>query len=167
MGLLKAAERRLAALEQGLLAALLLLMVGLSFAQVLLRGFSLGLLWADTFLRHLVLWAGFLGAALAAADDKQFAMDAAGRLMSERVLAAVQTLLHSLTALVCAYMTQAAWTFFGHEKEAGAVLFSIGRFEAPGWWFQVILPAGFALLFLHYLLKAALAAGTLAGRKAG
>lgn len=167
MGFLKAAERRLAALEQGLLAALLLVMVSLSFAQVLLRGFSLGLLWADTFLRHLVLWTGFLGAALAAADDKQFAMDAAGRLMSERVLAAVHLVLHGLTAAVCAFMTRAAWTFFGQEREAAAVLFSVGRFEVPAWWFQVILPLGFALLFLHYLLKAAMAAGALAERKTG
>lgn len=166
MAFLKEAERRLAALEQGLLACLLLVMVSLSFAQVVLRGFSLGLLWADTFLRHLVLWTGFLGAALAAADDKQFAMDASLRLMSDRVRAGVGLLLHALTAAVCVLMVRASWTFFVSERAAASVLFSAGTLRVPAWWFQTILPAGFALLAVHYLLKALLAAGGLRGRTA-
>ena len=157
MGLLRTAERRLAAFEQGLLAGLLLVMVALSFSQVVLRGFSAGLLWADTFLRHLVLWVGFLGAALAAADDKQFAMDAAFRLMSRPVKVAVHAGLHLLTAGVCALMARASWTFFLQERAAAPVLFSVGGFHLPTWWFETILPAGFALLCLHYLLKTALA----------
>ncbi|MBI3296834.1 MAG: TRAP transporter small permease subunit [Elusimicrobia bacterium] len=158
MGLLRTAERGLAAFEQALLSAMLLAMVALSFSQVVLRGFSAGILWADTFLRHLVLWLGFLGAALAAVDDKQFAMDAAFRLMSRRTRAAVQGVLHVLTAGVSALMAKASWTFFQQEREASAVLFSVGDRLVPAWWFETILPAGFALLCLHYLLKAALAA---------
>lgn len=167
MDLLRSAERRLAALEQRLLAALLLVMVSLSFLQVALRGlFSGGFLWADTLLRNLVLWAAFLGACLAAADGKQFAMDAAERVMTERTRAAVHLLLHVLTAAVCAAMAAAAWTFLLQEKEGGAILLNIGAWHIPGWLFEVILPAGFALLAAHYALKAALAVDALLGGKA-
>lgn len=167
MGLLRSAERRLAAFEQALLAALILIMVALSFAQVLLRGFSAGLLWADTFLRQLVLWVGFLGAALAAVDDKQFSMDAGLRLMSPRTRAAVHAVLHLLTAVVCAFLARASWTFFLQERTAPSLLFSIGSLHLPTWWFETILPGGFLLLCLHYALKMVLSGAELgAGDKA-
>ena len=166
MDLLRSAERRLAALEQGLLVVLLVVMVGLSFLQVALNGlFSSGFLWADTFLKHLVLWSAFLGACLAAADGRQFAMDAGERLMSARVRGGVHLLLHSLTAAVCALLAAASWTFLLQEKEGAATLFSVGAWHVPGWWFEVILPLGFALLAAHYLLRAALAVEGLAGGK--
>ena len=164
MDLLRRAERRLAALEQWLLVVLLVVMVALSFLQVALRGVSTGgFLWADTFLRHLVLWAAFLGACLAASDGKQFAMDAAERLMTGRVRSAVHLLLHSLTAAVCALMAAASWTFLRQEMEGAATLFSVGSWHVPGWWFELILPGGFALLTAHYALRAALAVDGLSG----
>lgn len=166
MDLLRSAERRLAALEQWLLVVLLVVMVALSFLQVVLRGVSSGgFLWADTFLRHLVLWAAFLGACLAAADGRQFAMDAAARFMSPRVHGGVHLLLHSLTAAVCALMAAASWTFLRQEMESASTLFSVGSWHVPGWWFELILPLGFALLTAHYVLRAALAAEGLAGGK--
>ncbi len=164
MDLLRSAERRLAALEQWLLVGLLVVMVVLSFLQVALRGVSSGgFLWADTFLRHLVLWAAFLGACLAAADGRQFAMDAAERLMSGRLRAAVHLTLHSLTAAVCALMAAASWTFLLQEKEGASTLFSVGSWHVPGWWFELILPAGFALLAAHYALRAAISSDGLSG----
>ena len=59
------------------MVALLAVMVTLAFAQVILRHFGLGLLWGETVLKHLVVWTGFLGAALAAASEKHFAWEAA------------------------------------------------------------------------------------------
>lgn len=166
MTTLRTAERGLARLEQWALSALLLVMVTLSFLQVALRGlFSGGFLWADTFLRHLVLWAGFLGAALAAADDRQFAMDAAHRIIPPRPMAAINVLLHGLTALVCGLMAKASWAFFLQEKSTGAALFAVSGREVPGWWFEAILPGGFALLLLHYAVKAVLSAAAAAGRE--
>ena len=166
MDLLRTAERRLAACEQGLLSVLLVVMVALSFLQVVLRGvFSGGLLWADTFLRHLVLWAAFLGACLAATDGKQFAMDAADRLMPDLLKAGVHAVLHALTAAVCAALAAASGTFLLQEKEGGAILLSVGSWHVPGWTFEVILPVGFALLSAHYAVKAVLAADAVARLK--
>lgn len=163
MELLRRAERGLAAAEQTLLAVLLVVMVALSFLQVALRGlFDGGFLWADTFLRHLVLWGAFLGACLAAADGKQFAMEGAERLLAGRARAASHAVIHLLTGSVCVLMARASWTFLLQEKEGGATLFSVGDWHVPGWWFEVILPVGFVLLAAHYAVKAVLSAGDLA-----
>lgn len=158
---LRALERGLASVEKVLLAALLALMVSLSFLQVILRGvFSAGLLWADTFLRHLVLWAAFLGAAAAAVEGKQFAMDAAHRAIKGRTRRAVEGLSHAVCVAVCALLARASWRFLADEYRHGGVLFSVGGLHVPGWTFEVILPAGFALLLVHYLIKLALALGS-------
>lgn len=157
---LRSLERGLASAEKLLLAALLAVMVALSFLQVVLRGaFSAGLLWADTFLRHLVLWAGFLGAAAAAAEGKQFAMDAALRALGGNARRAVEGLSHAVCASVCALLGRASWRFLADEYASGGILFSVGSLHVPGWLFETILPAGFALLGIHYLIKLALAVG--------
>ena len=74
---LQRAERLLARGEGIALVALLAVMVTLAFAQVVLRHFGAGLLWGETLLKQLVMWTGFLGAALAAESEKHFAWEAA------------------------------------------------------------------------------------------
>lgn len=156
---LRTAERWLSNAEKGLLLVLVVVMVGLSFLQVVLRSFfSGGILWADTFLRHLVLWAGFLGAMVAATENKQFAMDAAARVLKGRVKAAVEALTCAFTAAVCVLLSRASMKFFWMEYESHSELFTVGKTQVPAWIFEVILPLGFALLALHYLLKLAMAA---------
>jgi len=147
-------EKGLVTAERFLLVGLVLVMVVLSFLQVVLRSaFSSGLLWADTFLRHLVLWVGFLGASVAAADDKQFAMDALTRVLKGRLRAGTMLLCSAFTASVSAVLTRASWIFLRDEMDAASILFSLGDLHVPAWLFETILPGGFALLFIHYLIK--------------
>ena len=57
------ALRYLRRIENGLLAILVLVLVGLAGTQIVLRVFfETGLAWADSFSRSLVLWTGMLGA---------------------------------------------------------------------------------------------------------
>src|SRR5678816_2136977 len=50
-------------IENGLLAILVLVLVGLAGTQIVLRVFfETGVAWADSFSRSLVLWTGMLGA---------------------------------------------------------------------------------------------------------
>lgn len=150
-------ERGIAATEKGILTALLLFMVFMSFLQVVLRVcFSTGLFWADTLLRHLVLWVGFLGAGLAAAANRQFAMDASDRVLKGKVKTAVHLLCHIFTAAVCFLLLQASITFFREEYSNSAALFRVFNRDIPGWIFESILPVGFSLLLLHYLIKSVL-----------
>lgn len=158
--LLDRAEGGLLGAEKVLLSGLIVFMASLSFLQVTLRGvFSSGFLWADTLLRHLVLWVGFLGAGVAAAQGKQFSVDALSRLFQGGLRSAVSLLGHSFTALVCLLLGQASWKFFLEEHRSAGVLFTAGGVQVPQWTAALALPAGFCLLALHYLLKAALAPG--------
>lgn len=156
MDRLKTIERWLGTAEKGLLIAIVSVMVVLSFTQLILREFfSAGLLWADTFLRHLVLWVGFFGAGIAAIENKQFAMDAAARVFTGRTKAAVGIAANLFTSIVCVLLTRASLRFLKDEFAAASILFSIGELHVPGWIFETILPAGFALLAVHYLIKLA------------
>ncbi len=134
-------------------------MVTMAFVQVLMRQlFSTSILWGDTFLRHLVLWVGFLGAGLAMADEKHFAFDTGVALLPDRL----KPPFHLAARLSCAgisiLLTRAAWFFLKDEKDSASILFTAGGWAVPGWWFWIILPAGFALISIHSLIKAAQAA---------
>ena len=148
--------------EKAVLVVLISFMVLLSFWQVVLRQvFSTGILWADTLLRHLVLWAGFLGAALATVEGKHFALEAVtpkeGRMGSAMRLTA-----HASAVLVSAFLVRASWGFLMEERSAGSVLFAAGGVEVPAWVFSAAVPVGFSLVLLHMLVRIA---ADLGGRK--
>lgn len=171
---IREAEALLLRLEGGLLVAILSFMVVMSFAQVALRQlFGTGLLWADTLLRHLVLWVGFLGASLAAAQGKHFAWEPpeptppggerspGGPPLPSSGSALRRLAAQLCAALVAALLVKASWRFLLEERAAGAVLFHVGPAAAPAWIFAAIIPAGFALVGLHLLLRGLEAAAEL------
>lgn len=148
------------------MTGLVAFMVALAFLQVLLRqvgqltGAPLSLLWGDTLLRHLVLWVGFAGAALAASSDRQFAMDVAAHLLSGRRKALAALLCHGFALAVCALLARASWAFLAEERSHPAILFTaLGR-DVPAWWLEAAAPLGFAVLAFHYALKLADAAAS-------
>lgn len=144
-------EIAIIAFEQKAIIAILSFMVAASFLQVALRTlFSTGILWADTLLRHLVLWLAFFGAGLAASAGRQFAIDAAHRLLKGALRSAAGLLVSGFTAYVCVKLASASWTFLREEIAHPSVLFTAGGFDVPGWWLETILPAGFGLLAAHY-----------------
>lgn len=139
-----------------MLALLVGTMVLLSFLQVGLRVlWGGGILWADTFLRHLVLWVGFLGAGLAASSDRQFAMDLAARFLAGRSRRAVRFICHLFALAASAALAHASWLFFRQEYDLGQTLFIAFSRAVPAWPFELILPGGFGLLALHYGLRCA------------
>jgi len=161
---LRRTEDLLARAEGAALVALLGVMVTLAFAQVVLRRFGDGLLWGETLLKQLVMWTGFLGAALAARAEKHFAWEAAHLGTPEKWKAPLRLLASLAAAAVCALMLQAAWRYAADDRAAGEVLLSIGSVSVPSWIAAAGIPAGFALLAAHFLFKAADAALDAAGR---
>jgi TRAP-type C4-dicarboxylate transport system permease small subunit len=156
---LRKAERFLVSVEKAILTGFVAFMTALAFAQVALRhlgrltGTPLSLLWGETLLRHLVLWLGFLGACVAASEDKQFAMDAMNRVWSPRGKAIAAFVCHVFTVLVCAGLLVASVGFFREEMANSEPLFTLAGVGVPAWIFETILPAGFALLLIHYSIK--------------
>ena len=144
----------LQSLERAVIIALLGVMILLSFSQLILRNFfSQGLLWADPFLRHLVLWIGFLGASLATQHEKHINIDMLTRFASPKVANYIHILTNAYAAIVCAFLARAGWTFLASEMESAEVLFTIGRSEFPAWWFQTIIPAGFVLMSFRFAIR--------------
>ncbi len=161
---LRKAEARLAAAEGALLVALLAVMVTLAFAQVILRHFGLGLLWGETVLKHLVLWTGFLGAALAASNEKHFAWEAAHVGAPERLKPWLRLTASVSGAAITALLLKASWTYFLDDRAAGSELMTVGGVVVRSWIAAAGIPLGFALVLAHLLFKSADAAAEAAGR---
>lgn len=157
MARLKRAEALLVRLETAVLVVLLSVMAGLSFLQVVLRAFGTGILWGDTLSRYLVLWVGFLGAALAASQAKHFAWEAAAQ-REDRAGQLMHLGAHFATIVLTGFLVRASWAYLLSEKADGQVLFSIGGAAFPEWIFVAAVPTGFALVLLHSIVKLAEAA---------
>jgi TRAP-type C4-dicarboxylate transport system permease small subunit len=125
-------------------------MVVLAFLQVVLRNvFGTGLIWADTLVRHLLLWAGFFGGSIAAFQERNISIDALTKYLPERwkhIAGAVTSL---FGAVVCYYLAQAGLVFVRSEAEAGGEFL----FGLPGYVGMVIIPIGYLLLLIHFALK--------------
>jgi TRAP-type transport system small permease protein len=147
-------ENRLLGAERLLLTLLVVGMTLLGFVQIVLRkAFSGGFLWADTFLRHLVLWVAFLGAGAAVAQNKHFGADLGERLFTGRKRLIAQLVVQVITVGVCALLARASYVFIHDEFGSARSHIALGPLQVPGSWYEVILPVGFCLLFVHYVIK--------------
>ncbi len=135
--------------------ALLTVMVTLAFAQVILRHFGLGLLWGETVLKHLVLWTGFLGAALAAAAEKHFAWEAAHVGAPEKWKPWLRLTANLSGAAITGILLHASWIYFTDDRASGAELMTVAGVVVPSWIAAAGIPAGFALVLTHMLFKSA------------
>ena len=151
MKLFKKIDEIIAGLETALITVILSLMIILSFGQVVLRNFfNESILWGDIFLRQMVLWVGFIGASLAARDQRHIAVDFLPNISPSSWRKPIRTLTNLCAAGISAFLAQAAWDFVAYERESESILF----FNYPVWFFQIVLPYGFSLLTLRFVLCA-------------
>jgi C4-dicarboxylate transporter, DctQ subunit len=137
-------------LEQALVTVMLGGMILVAFLQVLLRNaLSTGVSWGDPLVRSLVLWVGFVGAAMATREGKHISMDVLSRFARGRWSCIVPAVNHLVSCLICAWLTLAAGKFIGNEAQAGAV----SAFGVPGWVPEIIIPAIFALMAVRFGLR--------------
>lgn len=142
------------AIEIGLVALLLITLIVLGAAQIFLRNaFDSGLLWADPLMRHIVLWLGALGAALASARMNHITVDALSRVMPARFKPARRFLVYGATALAAWVLTIAALRLVRDERSYGEIAF----LGIPTWVLQVILPVAFAIVTYRSLVAIFLA----------
>lgn len=136
--------------ETIVLVAVLTIMVVFAFLQVVLRNiFDEGILWGDIFLRHLVLWVGFLGASLAARETKHINIDLFSRFLSDKGKSISRIVTGLFSVFICLLLTDASWTFVQDEKMMGTEIFN----NVPAWYFQIIIPIGFFLMAFRFLVQ--------------
>ncbi len=142
---------RLHRAEDLLLAALALGLLGLAVAQIALRlVFDSGLDWAEMAGRAGVFWLALLGALGATRDRRHIAIDALPRVLPPWAQRLAWWVSQSAAAALCAAMAWLGWGLVQLEREA-PVPFIAG---VPSWWPMLVLPAGFGLMALRFLLAA-------------
>lgn len=147
------AEEYLVKAEKSAVVGLIAAMVALSFLQVLLRIlFHSGIVWLDPLLRHMVLWAGLIGAALAARYSHHFALETFVKFAPKWLQRPLEVFADLFTTAASALLFYASWKFIRDEFAAGSVAFHIERFAVKAGWAEIIIPAAFALIGLHTLI---------------
>jgi len=140
--------------ENGLLALLVLILVGLASAQIVLRDFfQTGIAWADPLMRDLVLWTGMLGALAAVRDDRHIALDLADRFLAPHARRIARRVTLGFTSVLCAAMCWYSCKLV-YLDFAGATATN-GMRIVPAWVPEAILPVGFGLMALRFALRAA------------
>lgn len=164
LGALLRFDRQLQRVEVGLLAASLLLMVALAFAQVLLRQFRTETLqpvaWFDNIARHLVIWVGMLGASLCTAEGRHISIEALPKLFSPGgrrkndivVSLASIAVVAVLFVLSMIYMLRVQVPDPAHLFRVEALELNVAR-----WPFLAIVPVGLAVIGWRFALRAAVA----------
>lgn len=150
MNILESIDRTLSRVEGWLVILFLGVMVVLAFVQVVLRNvFQGGFIWADILLRHLVLWIGFLGAALATRDERHISIDALTRFLPLRGRRIAHATAQLFAAVICVILANAAVTFVSNDIAFGSTVYA----DIPSWYSQIIIPVGFSVLALHFLIR--------------
>jgi TRAP-type C4-dicarboxylate transport system permease small subunit len=136
--------------EDSLLVFLLAAMIIIATVQILLRNaWDTGFAWGDPLLRILVLWVGLLGAMVATRKDNHISIDILTRYLSARSKRVSGLLSDSFTLCVCSVLTYHSARFVLQDQEAGIIAFS----GLPAWWFELIIPVGFAVMSLRYAVR--------------
>lgn len=142
--------------EDILLALLLSTLVILAPLQIILRNFfDSGWIWADPFLRVLVLWIALLGALAASRQEKQISVDVVSKFLSPRAKAIVGVLTGLFTTFVCSVVAYHSWLFVAGEREFGSKAFG----DVPAWLCQSVIPFAFAMIALRHFGQAISHAG--------
>lgn len=140
-------RRVLHLVENSLLVTALISMLLIAIMQILLRNFfDGGFLWAESFLRILVLWVAMLGALVATRENNHITIDALTRFLPGRKII---LLVSNLAAgVICGVVAWYAFEFVGYEYQDQTVAFG----NVPTWLCQSILPVGFTGMSLRFLI---------------
>lgn len=149
--LLEKTEQLLSRLEAALAALGFAAMLVFSLLQVFTRNFfSYSLPGSETLLGYLVLWVGMIGAVLAVRPRRHVKIDLGPAWFGEHFLARVAPWMYLFSMVVCALLAWASLRFWWQEWQhamptaRGPVILA------------AILPLGFFLLAVHFLLRSLL-----------
>ena len=143
--------RLLVTLEESLLTLTLSSLVILALTQILLRNFwHTGIGWADPVLRILVLWIALLGSLAATRDNNHIRIDIIPRYLPPSWRRHAARASDLFAALVCVLIAWHSARFVLFEYQDDVLLFD----AVPAWLCESILPVGFAIMALRFLLSA-------------
>ncbi len=137
-------------LENGLLALLLASLLILSIAQIVLRLFDSGLIWAEPVSRMGVLWLALLGALGATRGRKHIEIDALRRVLPAVGQRLVWFFAQIGAAIVCGGLAWLGWGMLQLERETPLPFID----GVPSWVPMLAFPIGFGLMALRFFIAA-------------
>ncbi len=150
MKLLLFVDRWLTRITGWLIIFFLSVMIVMAFGQVVLRNFfHTSIEWGDVFLRHLVLWLGFLGAVIATGEGRHLKIEFINKLAPERYRKVIYVATNLFAAVVCFFLMKAAIVFVQMEGESGDTLI----LNLSLTYFIIIIPVGYAIIAFRFLVR--------------
>lgn len=141
-----------ARVEGFLLVVFLMTMLGLAFLQVVMRNFfNSGIPWADSVVRVMVLWVGFLGAVLATRLDQLLTVEVLTKYMPGKGRHMMSVVVKLFAIVVCYFLLQASLRFLASEQTTGEEFVHL----FPAWWTLTIIPVTMILIPFHLLFNIA------------
>ncbi len=141
-------------LEIALIALLLASLVGLGTTQIVMRNvLHSGLLWADPFMRHAVLYLGAVGAMIAAARMNHITVDVVSRLTPAALKPVRRWFVYGATSVAAYLLAIAAVRLVMDERTYHEVAF----LGIQTWVLELILPVAFFVITYRTLLAIFLA----------
>ena len=144
-------DKILSYLEEGFVVLALAMMVILAFIQVIMRDFfSTGIVWADEFLRHLVLWTGFIAGSMVTKQGRHIAIDVMSRTLPKNLRKWNEMVLTVGAILFSAFLFKTSLHFVAVEKSYGQMSEPL---HTPLWVMELVFPITFALLAIRFTIK--------------
>ena len=143
-------DEKISRVEQVFVTILLTLMILMAFIQIVLRNlFDTGFSWGDSLVRYLVVWVGFIGAAIATREDKHINIDVVSRWLAGPKINQIRLISNFFSAFICGLLTWAAVKFIHFEAQMGSTVF----FDLPVWIPAIIIPVAFGLITLRFAVR--------------
>jgi TRAP-type C4-dicarboxylate transport system permease small subunit len=143
-------DEKISRVEQVFVTILLTMMILMAFFQIVLRNFfDTGLSWGDSLVRYLVVWVGFIGAAIATKEGKHINIDVVSRWLTGPGSNYIQLISYFFSTVICGLLTLAAIKFIRFEAQMGSTVF----FNLPVWVPEIIIPVTFGLMTLRYAVQ--------------
>lgn len=137
----------LLATETFLLLFLLFSAILIACVQIFLRNFfDMGIFWADSALRILVLWIGMIGAMFASRDKKHIRIDILSHYLPEKLRVNAWRITEFISAIVCGIVAFYSIKFIQYEYADGLIAFA----NVPVWVCELIIPVAFIVMGLRY-----------------
>ena len=135
-------------LEDALLVSALLSMLAMAVVQIALRNFfDVGIFWAESFVRILVLWVAILGAMVATRESNHISIDILSRYLNATQKKIVFLVTQVFSSVICGVVAFYAYEFVQFEYEDETVAFA----DVPTWVCQSIIPFGFLVMSIRFL----------------
>jgi TRAP-type C4-dicarboxylate transport system permease small subunit len=146
---LRAIDNALGTFEHALLAALLLMLIGVGAGQAIATKLGASWAWSFEIIRYSVFFIAMTGAALSAHTEQLIAMDFVTRMISPRTRARLRVVLRLFTVAVCVLL------IIGGRMLSGAASDTLYHVINPRWGLMA-LPIGAGLIAVHVLLHTAI-----------